>query len=174
MAKKPARTFRRLERPYTKKEYVDGVPGIRIRQFEMGNKTASFPVKLTLVAKEGVQIGDTALEAARIAANKFISRRAGSSNFFLKVRIYPHQILREHRLAVGAGADRISQGMRKAFGKPVGNATRVYPGTKIMSIWVKPEFFEFAKEALKRAGHKLPTPTKIMIEEGRELLKGKV
>jgi len=174
MAKKPARMFRRLERPYTRKEYIDGAPGTRLRQFEMGNKNASFPVKVTLVAKEGVQIRDTALEAARIAANKYITRRVGSSNFFLKVRIYPHHVLREHRMAVGAGADRISQGMRMAFGKPVGLAARVFPGTKIMSIWTKPEFFEFAKEALKRAGQKLPTPIKIEVEEGAELLKGKV
>ena len=174
MAKKPARMFRRLERPYTRKEYIDGAPGIRLRQFEMGNKAASFPVKLTLVAVEGVQVRDTALEAARIAANKYIAKRAGASNYFLKVRIYPHHVLREHRMAVGAGADRISQGMRAAFGKPVGLAARVLPGTKIMSLWTKPEFFDFAKEALKRAGQKLPTPTKVIVEEGAELLKGKI
>ena len=174
MARKPARMFRRIERPFTRKEYIDGVPGLRLRQFEMGNKTATFPVKVTLVAKEAVQIRDTALEAARIAANKFISRRVGSSNYFLKVRIYPHHVIREHKMAVGAGADRISQGMRKAFGKPVGLAARVFPGTKIMSLWVKPENFDFAKEALKRASMKLPTPTTIVVEEGAEYLKGKV
>ncbi|AEA47767.1 50S ribosomal protein L16 [Archaeoglobus veneficus] len=174
MAKKPARMFRRLERPYTRREYIDGAPGLRLRQFEMGNKTATFPVKLTLVATEGVQVRDTALEAARIAANKYIAKRAGSSNYFLKVRIYPHHVLREHRMAVGAGADRISQGMRAAFGKPVGLAARVLPGTKIMSLWTKPEFFDFAKDALRRASQKLPTPTKIIVEEGAEYLKGKI
>jgi large subunit ribosomal protein L10e len=174
MARKPARMFRRLERPLTKKQFVDGVPGIRVRQFDMGNKNADFPVKLTLVAKEDVQIRDTALEAARIAANKFASRRLGGSNYYLKLRIYPHHILREHKMAVGAGADRISQGMRMAYGRPVGNAARVFKGTKIMSIWVKPEGFEVGKNALKRAGHKLPTPCKIVVEKGRELLKGKV
>ncbi len=174
MARRPAKMWRRLERPYTRREYIDGVPGIRLRQFEMGNKKAEFPVMLTLVAKEAVQVRDTALEAARIAANKYIARRAGSSNYFLKVRIYPHHILREHRMAVGAGADRISQGMRMAFGKPVGLAARIKPGTKIMSIWTKPEHFEVAKEALKRAGQKIPTPVSVVVEKGRELLKGKV
>ncbi|ADC65084.1 ribosomal protein L10.e [Ferroglobus placidus DSM 10642] len=174
MARKPARMWRRLERPYTRKEYIDGVPGPRIRQFDMGNKTASFPVMVTLVAEEAVQIRDIALEAARVAANKYITKMAGSSNYYLKVRIYPHHVLREHKMAVGAGADRISQGMRKAFGKPVGLAAQVEPGTKIMSIWTKPEFFEAAKEALKRASQKLPTPTRIVVEKGAELLKGKV
>ncbi|MBE8539811.1 50S ribosomal protein L16 [Geoglobus acetivorans] len=174
MARRPAKMWRRLERPYTRTEYIDGVPGIRLRQFEMGNKNAEFPVMLTLVAKESVQVRDTALEAARIAANKYIARRAGSSNYFLKVRIYPHHVLREHRMATGAGADRISQGMRRAFGKPVGRAARVFPGTRIISIWTKPEHFEVAKEALKRAGQKMPTPVSVVVEKGRELLKGKV
>ncbi len=174
MARKPARMWRRLERPYTRVEYIDGVPGIRIRQFEMGNRSASFPVMVTLVAEEAVQIRDVALEAARLAAGKYMSKMIGTSNFKLKIRIYPHHVLREHKMAVGAGADRISQGMRRAFGKPVGRAARVLPGTKILSLWVKPEHFDFAKEALKRASQKLPTPTKIIVEQGAELLKGKI
>ncbi len=174
MARKPARMWRRLERPYTRIEYIDGAPGTRVRMFDMGNRTATFPVKVTLVAKEAVQIRENALEAARVSANKYMARKVGSSNFKLKLRIYPHHILREHKMAVGAGADRISQGMRAAFGKPVGRAARVKPGTKIMTVWVKPEHFEAAKEALKRASMKFPTPTKVVVEEGRELLKGKV
>ena len=174
MARKPARMWRKLERPYTRKEYIAGVPGTRLRQFEMGNKNAEFPIMLTLVAKDAVQIRDVALEAARIAANKYIARKVGSSNYFLKVRIYPHHIIREHKMAVGAGADRISQGMRMAFGKPVGLAARVFPGSKIMSVWTKAENFEVAKEALKRAGQKLPTTTKIVVEKGAEFLKGKI
>ncbi len=174
MARKPAKMWRRLERPYTRKEYIDGIPGIRIRQFEMGNRSADFPVMLSLVAEEDVQIRDTALEASRLAAGKFLAKMVGSTNFKLKIRLYPHHILREHKMAVGAGADRISQGMRKAFGKPVGLAAQVTSGKKILSVWVKPEHFEFAKEALKRAGQKLPTPTRIVVEKGSEFLKGKI
>lgn len=175
--KKPGKMFKNLERPFTRKEYIDGVPGIRLRNFEMGNKRAkdgAFPVKLSLLVTEGVQIKDNALEAARIAANKHISSEVGSSNFYLKVRVYPHQVLRENKLAVGAGADRISQGMRGAFGRPIGRAARVRPGQKIMSLWVKPETYEIAKDALRRAGQKLPSPIKIEIDEGREYLRGKI
>ncbi len=174
MARKPARMWRRLERPYTRKEYIDGAPGTRIRMFEMGNRSADFPVMLTLVAEEGVQIRDNALESARLAAGKYLTKTIGGMSFKLKIRQYPHHVLREHKMAVGAGADRISQGMRKAFGKPVGLAAQIHPGDKIMSVWVKPEHFEYAKEALKRANQKLPTPTRIIVEKGAELLKGKI
>lgn len=174
MARKPARMWKRLERPYTRIEYIDGVPGTKVKMFDMGNKSADFPVMVTLVAKEAVQIRENALEAARVVANKYVSRNAGASNYKLKLRIFPHHILREHRMAVGAGADRISQGMRAAFGRPIGRAARVRVGTKILSIWVKPEHFEVAKEALRRAAMKLPTPTRIVVEKGSELLKGKI
>lgn len=174
MARKPARMWRRLERPYTRIEYIDGAPGTRLKMFDMGNLQAEFPVMLTLVAKDAVQIRDNALEAARVMANKYLTKMVGSNNYRLKVRIYPHHILREHKMAVGAGADRVSQGMRAAYGRPVGRAAQVRPGTKIMSIWIKPEHFEFAKEAFRRASMKLPTDTKIEVEKGAELLKGKI
>lgn len=174
MARKPARMWRRVKRPYTRVEYIDGAPGTRIKMFDMGNLQADFPVMLTLVSKSEVQIRDNALEAARVIANKYIAKYAGSNNYKLKVRIFPHHILREHKMAVGAGADRVSQGMRAAYGRPVGRAAQVKPGTKIMSIWVKPEHFDFAKEAFRRASMKLPTDTKIIVEKGAELLKGKI
>ncbi|MDI9645934.1 MAG: 50S ribosomal protein L16 [Archaeoglobales archaeon] len=174
MARKPARMWRRIERPYTRVEYIDGAPGPRIRMFDMGNTSADFPVMLTLVATEAVQIRDNALESARVMANKYIAKMVGSTNYKFKVRVYPHHVLREHKMAVGAGADRVSQGMRRAFGKPVGRAVQAKPGMKLMSVWVKPEHYEHAKECLRRAAMKLPTPTRIIIEKGSELLKGKV
>lgn len=174
MARKPAKMWKRLERPYVRVEYIDGAPGSRIKMFDMGNLSADFPVAITLVAKEHVQIRDIALEAARVSANKYLSRMVGENNYKLKLRVYPHHILREHRMAVGAGADRISQGMRAAFGIPVGRAAQVKPGTKIMTIWTNPEYFEFAKEALRRASMKLPTSISIIVEKGQELLKGKI
>ena len=72
--------------------------------------------------------------------------------------------LRENKQATGAGADRVSQGMRKAYGKPVGTAARVRRNQPIISIETKPQFIEKAKEALRRAGMKIPSPFKIVVE----------
>ncbi|MDW7989802.1 MAG: 50S ribosomal protein L16 [Archaeoglobaceae archaeon] len=174
MARKPARMWRRIKRPYTRTEYIDGAPGTRIKMFDMGNLQADFPIMISLVAKDAVQIRENALEAARVIANKYIAKMVGSGNYRLKLRIYPHHILREHKMAVGAGADRVSQGMRAAYGRPVGRAAQVKPGTKIISIWIRPEHFDFAKEAFRRASMKLPTDTKIEIEKGVEFLRGKI
>ena len=164
MARKPGRMYRDIKgRATTRKEYIGGVPNPRISQFDLGNLTADFPVEVSLIAKEKCHIIHRALEAARVAANRYIMKTAGKSNYRLKIRVYPHVVLRENKQATGAGADRVSQGMRKAYGKPVGTAARVKEGQKIMTIWTTPENIEKAKDALRRAIAKLPTPCRIEI-----------
>jgi len=148
---------------YTRKEYMGGIPQNRIGQWDIGDLRTKFPVKLHLIAEEQCQIRHIALEAARISANRYISKKAGNS-YHLKLRLFPHNVLRENKIATGAGADRISEGMRAAFGGAVGLAARVQPGTKILSIETIPEHVAEAKIALRKAGVKLPTPWRIMIE----------
>jgi large subunit ribosomal protein L10e len=150
---------------YTRKEYMGGVPDSRITQFDLGDLRSSFPVAVHLLAGESCQIRHVALEAARIGANRYISKRAGSSGYRLKIRVYPHHVLRENKIAVGAGADRISDGMRAAFGTPVGTAARVREGQRVMTIETRPETVGHAKEALRKAGSKLPFPARIVVEE---------
>ncbi|MFQ5919824.1 MAG: 50S ribosomal protein L16, partial [Thermoplasmata archaeon] len=139
------------------------VPSSRIAQFDMGNPKGEFPVTIRLVAEEGCQIRHNALEAARIAANRFISRRAGQQ-YHLRIQPFPHIVLRENKVAVGAGADRISDGMRGSFGTPVGTAARVRPGQTVLFIRTVPSQVDRAKRALRKAGYKLPTPTRITVE----------
>jgi len=148
---------------YTRKEYMGGVPQIRISQFDVGDLRTKFPLKAHLIAEEQCQIRHVALEAARVSANRYIAKKAGSA-YHLKVRLYPHNVLRENKIATGAGADRISEGMRAAFGSPVGTAARVQPGMKIMTIETTEANLAHAKEALRKAGVKLPTPWRIEIE----------
>jgi large subunit ribosomal protein L10e len=155
---------------YTRREYMGGVPAPRIVQYDMGDANADFPVVLSLMAKEPCQIRHTSLEAARIAANRSLSKKAGTVNYHLKIRIYPHHVLRENKLATGAGADRISSGMRHAFGKNVGTAARVRPRQPLITIRTTPAQFKNAKEALWKASIKLTTPCYIKIEKGEELL----
>ena len=171
MARKPASMYRRRERPYTRRKYMGGVPGSKVVHYDMGNLTADFPVTLTLIAKEPCQIRHSALESARIAANRYLMKRVGRMSFHMKLRIYPHHVIRENKQATGAGADRVSSGMRHAFGKAVGTAARVSADQKVFSVSTSPQNLIYAKTALKRAGHKLPTPTQIIVDKGAELIK---
>ncbi|MBC7084773.1 MAG: 50S ribosomal protein L16 [Methanomethylovorans sp.] len=172
MVRKPASMYRNVkQRSFTRREYMGGVPGSQIIHYDMGSKTEDFPVKLSLVAKEKCQIRHTALEAARITANRAIMNTAGRTGYHLKLRLYPHEVLRENKQATGAGADRVSSGMRGAYGKNVGTAARVSAGQKIFTISVNKENFVLAKDALRRAGQKLPTPVRIVIDQGMELVQ---
>ncbi|MCW7071956.1 MAG: 50S ribosomal protein L16 [Candidatus Methanospirareceae archaeon] len=173
MGKKPARKYTKITGPaYVRKEYMGGIPGSKIALFVMGNLSRDFPVSLSLVAKEPCQIRHNALEAARIFANRYLVKEVGRKNFHLRIRIYPHHVLRENKIASGAGADRVSSGMRHAFGKAVGTAARVKSGQKMLSVGIEGQNFEDAKEALRRASYKLPTPCRIVVEKGEELVVG--
>ncbi len=165
MTRKPAKMYRNISGPaYTRKEYMGGVPNPRITQFDLGNTSAEFPVEVSLIIEEACQVRHTALEAARISANRYLTKRVGVANYRMKIRVYPHQVLRENKQATGAGADRVSQGMRKSFGSPVGTAARVRPGQKIASVFVNPESIEVAKIALRKASMKMPSPCRIIVE----------
>lgn len=77
------------------------------------------------------------LEAARVAANKYMVKHAGKEAFHLRVRVHPYHVLRINKMLSCAGADRLQTGMRGAFGKPNGLAARVQIGQVLMSIRCK-------------------------------------
>jgi large subunit ribosomal protein L10e len=163
MTRKPGRMYREIEgQVYTRQEYMGGIPQCRITQFDTGNLRTVFPLSLSLGCEEAAQVRDTALEAARISAVRVMEKTA-PNQFHLKVRRYPHQILREHKMAMGAGADRISSGMRGAFGKAVSHAVRAQIGMELLTISTTDEHLADAKEALRKASHKLPTPTRVIV-----------
>jgi len=164
--------YRKITGPaYTRKYYMGGIPGSRISQFDTGNLSGDFTVAVSLTADEECQIRHTALEAARIAANRYLMKSAGRLNFRLKLRLYPHQVLRENKMATGAGADRVQDGMRRAFGKAVSTAARVSTDQRVFTVYINPLNFLKAKEALRRASMKVPPPCRIVVDEGSELVK---
>lgn len=164
MAKlRKAVAYRRVERPYTRKSkkrelsYVRGAPYPKIVMFDMGNLRAKFPYKITLVSKNPVQIRDNALESARIAVNKVLTNTVGDANYYMKVKLFPHHILRENATAAGAGADRFSTGMAHSFGKPIGLAAQVRKGQELFVVYTEKQNIDKAKLALKQALYKFPT-----------------
>ncbi len=171
MGLRPGRCYTKFQRPYTRqathvprKGYVKGVPKPKITEFQLGN-IAGKDKALYLVSKEDVQIRHNALESARIAAVQLLEKNlAKSGGYFIRVRVYPHQVLRENALATGAGADRFQQGMRASFGNPIGTAARVKKGQKVFEVRVQASAVKIAKSALMQARHKLPMTCRIIME----------
>ena len=157
--------FRGKKRAYTRKEYIGGVPASRITQFDVGQPNDNYGVEVTLSAQEECLVRHNALESARVTANRYIQTHAGRDGYHLKVRTYPHHVLRHNKIAQGAGADRVSMGMRKSFGRTVGTAARVKPGQKLITLRTSDDFLLEAKEALRKSSHKLPTPCLIKVNQ---------
>ena len=154
--------YRTIERPYTRiskyraKSYVRARPHCRIVRYDMGDLSKTFDTIIVLKSKSNLQIRDAAIEAARQTSNRLLQKRIGKNGWNMKIRLYPHHILRENPLASGAGADRMSTGMARAFGKPMGVAAQIRKGQVMFQIETTKNFALVAKESLRRASTKIP------------------
>ena len=130
----------------------------------MGDTKSNFEYEAKLIALKRAQIRHSALEAARVATNRLLLDKL-VNDYLMQVNPYPHIILRENKMIFGAHADRLRQGMRRSFGKAIGTAARIEPEQVIITVKVKANGVETAKESLKRGSAKLPIPCRIVVEK---------
>jgi len=145
-------------------KYIHGTPPPKISKFTMGDTKSKFEYRVSLVAQSPVQIRHNALEAARVSANKVLFDALGETGYMIQLRVYPHVILRENRMIATAGADRLQEGMRRAFGKPTGRAARVKYGQSILDIYVNSNALEAAKKGMHVASTKLSVACIVVVE----------
>ena len=142
------------------------MPDSKIRIYDVGMKRKGvdeFPFCVHLVSWEKENVSSEALEAARIACNKYMTKFAGKDAFHLRVRVHPFHVLRINKMLSCAGADRLQTGMRGAFGKPQGTCARVSIGQVLLSVRCKDGNSQNAQEALRRAKFKFPGRQKIIV-----------
>lgn len=152
------KNYREQKGMFYSKKFAPGAPNPKVARFTTGKSRPDYDVMFRLISDGRVQIRHNALEAARVAASKKVAL-LGEENFLLRVVSYPHLVLRENKMIATAGADRLQEGMRKAFGKPIGLAARVGIGSTVLELSVKAENFEKGKEAMWAAATKLPMKT---------------
>lgn len=148
--------------------YITGIPGSKIIHYDMGNRSGEFDTEISIINNVNIIIRHNALEAVRISVNKILERGLGPTNYYFKVRVYPHHIIRENVMATGAGADRVQSGMRGSFGKPVGRAARIRKNQKVLSVYFNnndEKKVRIIKKAFKTAKSKLPGSLSIVISE---------
>ncbi|KAK6143221.1 hypothetical protein DH2020_023569 [Rehmannia glutinosa] len=89
MGRRPARCYRQIKnKPYPKSRFCRGVPDPKIRIYDVGIKKKGvdeFPFCVHLVSWEKENISSEALEAARIACNKYMTKSDGNDAFHLRV-----------------------------------------------------------------------------------------
>ncbi len=166
---------RKLARPFTRisrnksKAYIKTVPGSKIAKFAMGNQKDYEQGKhkyiIRLIADENVQVRDNALESGRMYLSKFLDENAPGQYFFA-VRVYPHHFLRENKTAAGAGADRLSSGMKHSYGIIIGRAAMVRSGQEIFFIsCATDKAARDIRTAVARIKAKIPSRTSVVFEE---------
>merc|ERR1739838_712626 len=160
MGRRPSRCYRyQKNKPYPKSRFDRGVPDAKIRMYDCGSKKKRhdvFPACVHLVCYEKEQLTSEALEASRIAANKYMLVNVGRENFHLRIRVHPWHVVRINKMLSCAGADRLQQGMRGAFGKALCKSARVAIGQCLLSIRCPLDKVPNAQTALKFASAKYP------------------
>eukprot|EP00008_Paramoeba_atlantica_P005231 CAMPEP_0201487424 /NCGR_PEP_ID=MMETSP0151_2-20130828/13040_1 /ASSEMBLY_ACC=CAM_ASM_000257 /TAXON_ID=200890 /ORGANISM="Paramoeba atlantica, Strain 621/1 / CCAP 1560/9" /LENGTH=219 /DNA_ID=CAMNT_0047872451 /DNA_START=59 /DNA_END=718 /DNA_ORIENTATION=+ len=160
MGRRPFRCYRmQKNKPYPKSRFCRGVPDAKLRIYDIGKRRAGveeFSHTVHIVSMEKEQISSEALEAARIQCNKHLVKTAGKDGFHIRIRVHPFHVLRINKMLSCAGADRLQQGMRKSYGKPIGTAARVSIGQVLFSVRTKPQNVVHAVEACRRAKFKFP------------------
>lgn len=172
MGFRPARTCRDTDKPswsrYSRKKprksFVKARPHNPLRHFDMGVQKEDYDIIVKLVADEDVQLRANAIEAARMTANKYL-QSSTQQNYFFKIHVYPFEVIRETKRQTGAGADRLSSGMKKAFGRPTYIAARLRKRQTLFSIKSYKKYLPQLKEALRKAKSKLSKKYRIIIEE---------
>ena len=149
---------------FTRKEFIKGKPQLLIKKFQ-GGKRGTYRYRVQLLINENIQLRQGAIESMRLTANKTLEEKAGEAGYYSRLRVYPHNLLRENKQIATAGADRISEGMRRAWGKATSLGARVREGQCIMELYVNEEHLGAARRALKKACVKLAGTPTIRVED---------
>ena len=161
MGLRPARTVRksqgqpwaRLSNRMPRKSFVKGAPRPKVRQYNMG-VDRFYEIAIDLLADTDIQLRDNSLEAARQVAVKYLEKNLPGQYYFGILK-YPHLVIREHSALGVAGSDRISKGMKLAFGRPKGRMARVKHGEAVFTVRINSKDLPVVKQALRRAKLKM-------------------
>lgn len=162
--------YKTLERPYTrwskskKKSFVKARPGKSVIKYDLGDLKGGpkqFDYRLQLISKEVTNVRSNAIEAARIVCIRNLEKELGRQGFYMRILMVPHHTIRENRLAAGAGADRLSTGMKHSFGKTIGTAAKIEKGKVLIELYLPSSKEELGREQLSKASKKLPVRTTI-------------
>jgi len=174
MIKNPA-PYKEIARAFTRKSrvrskgYIKSVPPSHLLKYNMGNSnkfnTNGFPIIVHVKSKQAAQVRDVALESVRNHLHREIELQIGA-DYYMRVGLAPHQILREHKQAAVAQADRISSGMSLSFGKCVGRAAQVFIGQDVLTLgFMNDEDVSKFRHIFSNAKSKLPILTTIVVKK---------
>lgn len=136
---------------------------MKVIKFDMGDPRKEYDTVIHLSSKKAMNFRHNALESARMTSNRLLEKTLGKE-YHLRIKVYPFHVLRENPLASGAGADRMSTGMKKSYGKSIGCAARVREGQTVIELRLNKGNIKIGKLALERAAKKFPCSCKVKVQ----------
>jgi large subunit ribosomal protein L10e len=160
---RPGRTCRDItSQSWSRYSLRRALPHTSLLIFNMGVRKDTYDLDLTLRPQQSLQLRSNALESARQVVNKYMEAHI-PLDYMFRVLVYPHNVIREHKMSTAAGADRTSRGMSLSFGKPVAIAARIKEGQPIFQVKTMACNRNVAVSALRRATVKLSGTYKIKV-----------
>lgn len=172
MGLRPARTVRdnmgpawtRYSKRKPRKSFVKSLPHKNLNTFETGLVKTDYDLRATMVCLDKtLLVRDNAIESARQTISRQLEKLA-LGNYKFWVRKYPHHVVRENRMLSGAGADRLSKGMRKSFGKPSDLAARINKGEIMFEVKTYSRFKDVVTDSFRKAGQKMSGNYRTVLE----------
>ncbi len=164
MALRKGKCYTEVKRAYTRKSkvkskgYIKAIPTSKIAKYAMGEVNAynqgKFKVKIRFISGQDIQLRDNGLEACRQIILRHLTETV--KTFYCSLAVYPHHVLRENKMLTGAGADRMSSGMQRAFGKAVNLAAQVKKGQTIFLVACNEDKAKDVHKILALARAKIP------------------
>lgn len=167
-SKKKARPYTRVSKNKSK-SYIKQNPHNKIVKYNLGNISAfnqgKFKYIIRFVSEERVQMRDNAIEACRLILNKQLEKKIPKQYYF-EIKVFPHHILRNNKTAAGAGADRLSSGMKHSFGIIEGRAAIINKGKEVFFVACETEqSARIARETMHSVKSKVPCKGKVLFEK---------
>jgi large subunit ribosomal protein L10e len=157
------RCYRNITRAFTRKSkvtakgYIKAVPTNKITRFDMGDSKGKFNTRVDFVSKQDIQLRHNSVESARMIVNRHLTEYLGTvKDYYFKIRVHPHHVLRENKMLTGAGADRMSTGMSHGYGRPMGLAAQVPRGNVVFSVFIDAKNVDKTVKALNFAKARIP------------------
>ena len=165
---KKARPFTRVSKSKNR-AYIKVNPNNKIAKYQQGSgkdfREGKHKYMVKLTTENRVQVRDLALEASRMLVTKMMEQKA-QGQFYLRLKVYPHHLLRDNKTAAGAGADRLSTGMTHSYGIIAGRVALMKPGKEIFTIsCANDKVARIARDSLRKVKPKIPGKTKISFEK---------
>lgn len=169
MGKRPAHSYRQLQQPYTRTEYIRRMQNVPegMKHSSFGNTAKfDFPAKISLIALRDGQISARALVSVRIALHREL-RILDEQNYRLQMMAYPFHQTRSHGLVGVAKAERIFGGMGGgSFGFPEMRMAQIHKGHALLEIIMNddPVSYGVTMRGLHTAICKLPLKWQVKTE----------